>query len=715
MRGGWSLAPARTLIIALLVLGLWRSAAWGQSLLEQFSSGLPGGGTTNQPRGEESEPRDIPLDLDKAAKLFQQSQEMLIDAQQQNGNAAQLPSATSSLGRQLLNALQGQTPAAESLPSPTESLPSMGQVKLPLSSVMPAPPNAHLQAKNGLVTLFVRDVPLSWILSELAKASNLNIVTANDVDAVISINLNNVPLSHALTAILSVANYTWTLHDDIIYVTSAAGTTDLPAQVQGREIQVFPLDYADSAEVLPAVTAFLSPVGQAFSTTSDEADNRKTQEVIVVEDLPHVVRRVAGFIHQVDQPPRQVLIEAHILQVDLKDDRKHGVDFEHMFSVNGNNVTIETTGFASAAATPAFFASVSGGNLIALIEALKSTTEAKTLASPKILVLNEQTARIQIGEQLGFRVTTTTETSTLESVDFLDVGVVLDVTPRISRDNRVLLNIRPEVSSGQVNPETGLPEEETTELSTSVILEDGYGTVIGGLIKEGDSVIQSKIPYVGDLWLVGRLFQRQEIVKDRSEIIVVLIPRVLPYRSDYATFEQGEVHRATTELFEGPLMRKSRPWNAQLPDAVRNPRQLRIPPVGKRYPWPAVPVEDAATYQLQNEYFVPNDDPQPVLNGHPGLGSSFYELPPMDEVVPSGPVDRLPRSYLPPTEEVQGPARRTEPLPPATPGASATDARGPSARALRSNMHVGRSRRAAPPPRKTGMTGTRSSRRKFVR
>jgi type II secretory pathway component GspD/PulD (secretin) len=101
-----------------------------------------------------------------------------------------------------------------------------------------------------------------------------------------------------------------------------------------------------------------------------------------------------------------------------------------------------------------------------------------------VLVINGQEAKIQIGQQLGFRVTTTTETSTLQNVNFLDVGVILKVTPRITSDNQVLMLVHPEVSKGQVNPLTGLPESDTTTVESSVMLPDGQGMVIGGLIQE---------------------------------------------------------------------------------------------------------------------------------------------------------------------------------------------------------------------------------------
>jgi type II secretory pathway component GspD/PulD (secretin) len=232
----------------------------------------------------------------------------------------------------------------------------------------------------------------------------------------------------------------------------------------------------------------------------------------------------------------------------------------------GNDTKLQLSGLANPLAGQAFFINVDGANLEALVECLKTTTDAKTLASPKVLVLNGQQARIQIGEQLGYKVITTTETASMEDVKFLEVGVVLTVTPHISRDNQVVMRVRPKVSSGGINPDTALPEEKTTEVETDVLLRNGQGMVIGGLIQEKDSNVQSKIPVLGDIWLIGRLFQRREIVKRRSEIIITLIPRVLPYLPEYEAQDQLETFRAATPLLHGPLCRYPRPWEPSLPD-----------------------------------------------------------------------------------------------------------------------------------------------------
>jgi hypothetical protein len=126
-----------------------------------------------------------------------------------------------------------------------------------------------------------------------------------------------------------------------------------------------------------------------------------------------------------------------------------------------------------------------------------------------------------------------------------------------------------------------LPESQTAELETDVMLNDGQGMVIGGLIKENDSVQQSKVPWLGNVRGIGWLFRHSEISKDRVEIIVALVPRVQPYDAKYQAFEQGELVKASVPLLHGPLCRTYRPYDPILPD-------------GKRIKYPLIPPKHVA-------------------------------------------------------------------------------------------------------------------------
>jgi hypothetical protein len=479
------------------------------------------------------------------------------------------------------------------------------------------------QGANGRIDrLVVRDASLSKVLALLAQTYHLNIVASNDIDAVISITLRDVALEEALTAILSVANYTWVNRDGIILITSLADTAQLAPEVQGRQTQVFELDFVSAATASEAVTGFLSPIGKMSIVESDPADNRRTLEMIVVEDIPEALARVASYLDQVDCPPRQVLIEAHILQVTLKDNQRSGVNFNALARIAGARVNLKTVGFANPAASPAFLTTVNGTDLTAVIELLQTTNDTKTLGSPKLLVLNQQTATIHVGEDLGYQTTVTSELQSTQAPQFLQVGVILEITPRITRDNRVLLAVAPQVSTGAIDPITQVPNKKTTELETDVMLDDGEGMVIGGLIDEQDLTNQSKIPYLGDLWRVGFLFRKSDVTKERKEVIIALVPRIQPYSADYHDFEEGELVRAETPLYQGPLCYTDRPYESHLPDGKRVvkpyiPPRAMLPQVDRRpcnnceAPWP--------------QYFVPRK-PYPQQHLAEGAGEFAGEF-----------------------------------------------------------------------------------------
>ncbi|MHB8898030.1 MAG: hypothetical protein ACYC6Y_04725 [Thermoguttaceae bacterium] len=461
--------------------------------------------------------------------------------------------------------------AAQRPPAPLPPIPPIegNRITLPLAGSLP-PEAVNVDRSSGRVSVVVRDTPLGNILSTLAVQRDLNLICSEDISARISVTLRDVPFEEALTQILAVAGYTWVRQGSILIITNVSQRQGVSPQLQGRHVRVFPLDYVAAVDIDLVVKGLLSPVGQSFLTESTETDNRRTQELLVVEDLPPYVVRVEEYIRHVDVPPRQVLIEAHILSVDLDDNLKFGLNLEYLNNMVPS-LTLKTQQLADTAnytkgTSPAFFLNLAASDLRLLLEALETTTDAKTLATPKVLALNGQQARVQVGKRLGYRVTTTTQTSSLESVEFLDVGVVLTVTPRITAEGAVMMQVKPQVSDGNINLQ-GLPEEETTEVETSLLLPDGHGMLIGGLIQELDSEIQSKVPWLGDIWMIGKLFQLNKKERKRSEIIIALVPHVVPYGPERQEQECGQFQRATTPLLYGPLNQMPRPDEPKFPDA----------------------------------------------------------------------------------------------------------------------------------------------------
>lgn len=444
--------------------------------------------------------------------------------------------------------------------------PMRGFDRIPASSPSP-------ESNGPLVTVSVRDAPLHSVLTLIAQQQGLSLVASSDLKAPISVTLQPTTLENALDAIMAISGCTWVRHHDVIYVTRLKKDTGESFVAQGREVRVFTLNYASAVDVEKVITGLMSPVGKVFVRQVDSKDRRKTLDEVVVEDLPQYVERVAEYLAQADQAPKQVMVEARILQIKLQKDNRHGVNLDRLLDVAGSDLRLRTQSFATTAG-PGFLFTVDGAKFDSVVDCLASTNDSKTLASPKLLMINGQESKIQIGRRLGYFITTTTMTSTLQNVQFLDVGVVLTVTPQITNEGQVLMKVRPKVSSGAINPTTTLPEEDTTEVETSIMVRDGQGVIIGGLIQEVESERQSKVSFLGDLWLIGRLFQRRTINRERNEVVVALLPRIVPPDFCPTPEENYDLQRIEDPLLTPELEKASRPYDPVLPDAVRNPTHL---------------------------------------------------------------------------------------------------------------------------------------------
>ena len=412
------------------------------------------------------------------------------------------------------------------------------------------------------VSLNVNNAEVRGVLEMLASGYQMNILTAPDVAGTVTANVSGLTPEQTLTAITKMCNLNIQRDGNLIYVYPEAS---LPSEA--RELQVFHLDFVSGESIEPIVQGLLSPVGRAFVTKVDSDDNRRSEETIVVVDIPEVILQVEQFIRQADHAPRQVMIEANILEILLSDDMRHGVDFG---SILGGDLKVTGLGLAHGTAStsnPLFFAQIEGRKITSLIDVLKTTTDSKTLASPRVQVINGQNARIQVGEQLGYKVATSTQTAVIESVEFLDTGIVLTVTPTISSDNRILLKVKPEVSDGKRDPELGIPEKTTREVDTSVLLDDHQGLVIGGLIREKDETIIRKLPWLGDVRHIGKLFQRREALRSRTEIVIALTCHIVE-PCTCVDDETINLERSTERLFHGRLLRNHRPWEPRLPDTA---------------------------------------------------------------------------------------------------------------------------------------------------
>ncbi|MEO2037060.1 MAG: secretin N-terminal domain-containing protein [Planctomycetaceae bacterium] len=466
---------------------------------------------------------------------------------------------------------------------------------------------------DGQLSLSVRDAPLREVLAVLAQSQGFSILMTDGVDARITGTFTGISFQEAMDSIFSLTDATWTQRRNVILVTKLGSDATASGEAQGRIVKVFGLNFVSAADVEKVVSTLLSPSGKIAINEVSNQDSNKTREQVIVEDLPQYIERVERYVKEIDVPPQQVMIDAHILQVELKNDSAHGVDFARLGEISGVPISISTPGFNGTVTDLSTLAPASysiglldGDKSSALIQCLKQTTDAKTLASPKVMALNGQEAKVQIGEKLGYFVTTSTDTASLQSVEFLETGVVLKVTPRITEDGQILMHVMPEVSDGSVDA-LGLPSERTTEVSTTLMLADGMGMVVGGLITETDVETQQRLPVLGSLWGVGRFFRHKQVKRERTEIIIALVPHIVQCACPLDVDSQFD--RATTRLLQGPLEKMPRPWEPALPDSDLNPRKANRRRI----------VDDALEFDVPNRprhYFPTNTE----LNyGHAGF------------------------------------------------------------------------------------------------
>ena len=270
-----------------------------------------------------------------------------------------------------------------------------------------------------------------------------------------------------------------------------------------------------------------------------------------------MIERVEAVLKEIDVRPKQVLIEATILRAELQDDNELGIDFSivggvdlELLGATSNGIQDLTLGPLpedrlenfNAAAQTEFSNNVSPGGLSIgiikdqvgiFIRALEAITDTTVLANPKVLALNKQKGQVIVGRRDGYLTTTVTETQSIQTVEFLETGTQLIFRPFIGNDGFVRVELHPEDSVGFVNAQ-GLPSEQTTEVTTNVIVEDGHTVLIGGLFREVSTDGRSQVPLIGNIPGIGKLFQSRVDSTAREEVIILLTIHIVKDHAKYA-------------------------------------------------------------------------------------------------------------------------------------------------------------------------------------
>ena len=276
--------------------------------------------------------------------------------------------------------------------------------------------------------------------------------------------------------------------------------------------------------------------GRAESGTKIVAD--ETNNALLIRATPQEYKKIEAALRELDKQPLQVLLEATIAEVSLTNELSYGVQW--FFGSGESGVTLSEFGNGAVGQLfPGFSGLLSRGDVRVVLNALDSVSEVNVVSSPQLLVLDNQTAQLQVGDEVPIVTQQaegidTSDARVVNTVEQRQTGVILNVTPRVNANGQVVLDIDQEVSDVVQTTTSGIdsPTIAQRRISTSVVVSSDQTVVLGGLIEDDVDEINTGVPVLKDIPLVGALFGATTKVTDRKELLVMITPKVLTNPQD---------------------------------------------------------------------------------------------------------------------------------------------------------------------------------------
>lgn len=441
--------------------------------------------------------------------------------------------------------------------------------------------------KTKTVSIAARNTPLRDVLYTIAETANLNLVLERYVnpDLPITMTFRDISVEDALNLIFDSVDYFYSVKDNILIV-RAAGTEIFelgrPNVTQEYKIDVggdilsgtssggegeSPVSgdvsiksTSDAAsfqfwDSLEKALATLLSTGGAAKGGGPQAKfvvNRMTGTIMVTA-AKNDIKKVSDYLANLKKVlDRQVLIEARIVEVQLSEGLKYGIDWTAVGEwLGAGPMSISTNAFTEVLTSggPSFEINIfDNDNLTLLLKALQEQGEVRTLSNPRVSIMNGQTSMLSVGRNTTFisRVETTTTTSdgsspvTTFTVDTNSIlsGIMFGLVPYINSDGEISLTITPIVTNlidleaktigtGDNSVEIKLPTVDLREMSTTVKVLDGQLVIIGGLIDKKEILREDKVPVLGDIPVVGKAFTSVDKSYENTELVIMLIPRIV--------------------------------------------------------------------------------------------------------------------------------------------------------------------------------------------
>jgi type II secretory pathway component GspD/PulD (secretin) len=399
-------------------------------------------------------------------------------------------------------------------------------------------PPADAQSTDATYDMEFRRTPIDDILRILADQYSVNIAINGKIGDSVTVNLAGMSIEEALDVLLEGSRWTWRHEgrkEDVYRVLPLSTPTT----------QIFELAYTNAANLAEVISNQVTEV-----IVNPEAHSNS----LLVSGSLAAVREVGRLVASVDRYRAQVSIRAEMIEVTLNDGDTQGVDLSAILGGTDGEGTLSTDfGDGNDPSTLDVHTVQGDLDIRGVVAALNEHRESRLLSSPTITTLDNQKAKIHVGERVPYqRATIETQTgATLAEVEFVDVGVKLEVTPTVSEGEQLYLSIHSEVSEVLEQSVQNIPRIGTREADTRVLVRAGDTVVIGGLMKDNQATVTRKVPLLGDIPLLGRLFRRDIRTNEKTEFLVFIRPQLL---HDPSQMRPGADAQATRDEFPSPPM-----------------------------------------------------------------------------------------------------------------------------------------------------------------
>jgi general secretion pathway protein D len=531
----------------------------------------------------------------------------------------------------------------------------------------PATVAPRLQTRdNRKVTLQFRDAPTKMVFEVLSRETGINFILDKDIksDAKTTIFVQEVPVEEAIDLVLdqnSLARQVLSANMVMIYPNNATKHKEFEQQI----VHTFYLTNAEPKDVESMLKAVLGSRNMFIDERSG---------TVILRDSPDAIRMAGKLVASVDVPEPEVMLEVEVLEISSSRLRDLGIQYP-------STATLAPTALAGGAGLVLSDLSHQRSKTITItplsvtVNAMKQAGLTNTLASPRIRARNKEKAKILIGSRLPVITNSVTPTAAgtpvvTGNVQYLDVGLTLEVQPTVHLDSDVAIKINLEVSSllKQIQTASGTIAYEigTRNASTVLRLKDGETQILAGLIQDSDTRTANTIPGLGDIPLLGRLFGTHHADREKDEIVLSITPRIIRMQprpaSDMTEFWYGSESRT-----------RSRPYSSD--SGAAGPRPSPAEPA-QRSPYipgqalPAIPDTQVPNNGIPRpvspsvpagSISAPLSGPSPSQTGLPvtSIPSQIApEVPPAESASPDMPAPE--QTDTGPRPDVGGPATRAK-------------------------------------------------------